>query len=332
MPTLQTDDPLLTPTSERFCLFPVRHDDIYRMYKQAVASYWTVEEIDMETDKKHWEKLSADEKHFVSYVLAFFAASDGIVNENLAARFCGEVQAPEARAFYAFQMAIESVHNEAYSLMIDTLVGDAAEKALLFSAVDTVSCIQRKAAWAEKWISSSSKFAVRLVAFACVEGIFFSGSFAAIFWLKKRGIMPGLSFANELISRDEGLHRDFACLLHTKLLDKCTEAEVHAVVREAVEIEHEFVETALPVNLIGINAVLMKQYIEFVADHLVATLGFKKVYRTANPFDWMELISLTGKTNFFERRVGEYAKAGVMSGLEAGGKARNHSFTVDDDF
>jgi ribonucleoside-diphosphate reductase subunit M2 len=271
------------------------------MYKQAVASYWTVEEIDMETDRRQWPTLTDDERHFITHVLAFFASSDGIVNENLCARFSNEVQVPEARAFYAFQMAIESVHNEAYSLMIDTLVDGTEAKAHLFGAIDTIPCVTRKAQWAAKWITSNANFATRLVAFAVVEGIFFSGSFAAIYWLKKRGLCPGLTFANELISRDEGLHRDFACLLHTKLAEPCTEAEVHAIVREAVEIEHDFVENALPVGLIGMNAELMKDYISFVANHLVTSLGFSKVYEVVNPFDWMELISMSGKTNFFER-------------------------------
>jgi len=325
-------DPILAPTNDRFCLFPIQHDDIFRMYKQAVASYWTVEEIDMETDRRQWPTLTDDERHFITHVLAFFASSDGIVNENLCARFSNEVQVPEARAFYAFQMAIESVHNEAYSLMIDTLVDGTEAKAHLFGAIETIPCVNRKAQWAAKWITSNANFATRLVAFAVVEGIFFSGSFAAIYWLKKRGLCPGLTFANELISRDEGLHRDFACLLHTKLSEPCSEADVHAIVREAVEIEHDFVENALPVGLIGLNAELMKDYISFVADHLVTSLGFSKVYGVPNPLEYMELISLQGKTNFFERRVGEYAKAGVMAGIDKGGSTKNHSFTVEEDF
>jgi len=294
-------DPILAPTNDRFCLFPIQHDDIFRMYKQAVASYWTVEEIDMETDRRQWPTLTDDERHFISRVLAFFASSDGIINENLCARFSNEVQVPEARAFYSFQMAIESVHNEAYSLMIDSLVEGTEAKAHLFNAIETIPCVTRKAQWAAKWITSNANFATRLVAFAVVEGIFFSGSFAAIYWLKKRGLCPGLTFANELISRDEGLHRDFACLLHTKLVEPCSEADVHAIVREAVEIEHDFVENALPVGLIGMNADLMKDYILFVADHLVTSLGFSKVYGVTNPLEYMELISLQGKTNVSSR-------------------------------
>ncbi len=320
---------------ERFTMFPIRHDDMWRMYKQAVASFWTAEEIDLEDDVKHWESLTDDEKHFVSHVLAFFGSSDGIVMENLAARFLNDVDVPEARAFYSFQMFIETVHSEVYSLLLDRFVKDSEQKVRLFRAIETIPCVGRKAEWAMRWIGSKSTFAERLVAFACVEGIFFSGSFCAVYWLKKRGLMPGLSFSNELISRDEGLHRDFACLLYGKLReighDPLDPSRVAEIVREAVEIEKSFVCDALPVRLVGMNDELMSQYIEFVADHLLAQMGVPKEYGAANPFDWMELISLHGKTNFFEKRVGDYQKNGVMAGVA--GEARNdRQFTVDEDF
>ena len=326
-------DPLLTPNEGRFCLFPVQHDDMYKMYKQAVSSFWTSDELDLAVDQKQFrEVLSDDERHFIKHVLAFFAASDGVVNENLAARFATEVQVAEARSFYSFQQAIEAVHSETYSLLIDTLVDDTKEKDVLFRAITTLPCVARKADWARRWITSNESFATRLIAFAIVEGVFFSGSFCAIFWLKKRGLMPGLTFSNELISRDEGLHRDFAVLLHSKLLDPCKQADVFAMMREAVDIELDFVCDALPVSLLGMNAELMSQYIRFVADHLLTSLGFDKLYGDPNPFEWMELISLQGKTNFFEKRVGDYAKAGVMVSTEKDAQEKNHAFTTDADF
>lgn len=295
------------------------------MYKQAEASFWTAEEIDLSADLKDWEKLNPGEKHFITHVLAFFAASDGIVNENLAVNFMREVQLPEARCFYGFQIMIENIHSETYSLLIDTYIKDTAEKNRLFHAIDTVPCVQKKAEWALKWISRGS-FAERLIAFAAVEGIFFSGSFCSIFWLKKRGLMPGLSFSNELISRDEGLHCDFACLLYGMLEEKLPVETVHRMIADAVSIEQEFVTDALPVNLIGMNAKLMSQYIEFVADRLLVALGCPKIYNATNPFDFMELISLQGKTNFFEKRVAEYQKAGVM------GQTSENVFKTDEDF
>ena len=299
------------------------------MYKKHVASFWTVEEIDLSSDYRDWEKLTGDEQHFIKHVLAFFAASDGIVNENLAEQFIREVQIPEARCFYGFQIAMENIHSETYSLLIDTYVKDAKEKDLLFRAIETMPCVNRKASWALAWINPNKSFAERLVAFAAVEGIFFSGSFCAIFWLKKRAMMPGLTFSNELISRDEGLHSDFACLLYSMLKNKLSQAQVAAIIEDAVRVETSFVCDALSVSLIGMNADLMKQYIEFVADRLVVALGYTRLYNTKNPFDWMEMISLQGKTNFFEKRLGEYQKAGVMNTQEQLGSDR---FVLDADF
>jgi ribonucleoside-diphosphate reductase beta chain len=319
-------EPLLQENKKRFVLFPIQHPEIWKMYKQAEASFWTAEEIDLAPDLKDWERLSSDEQHFVKHVLAFFAASDGIVNENLAERFLSEVQVPEARCFYGFQIAIENIHSETYSLLIDTYIKDSIEKDRLFNAIDTVPCVTKKAEWAMKWISGDASFAERLVAFAAVEGIFFSGSFCSIFWLKKRGLMPGLTFSNELISRDEGLHCDFACLLYSMLNNKMEEWRIRAIITEAVAIEKEFILDALPVSLIGMNAKLMSEYIEFVADRLLVALGYSKAYGTANPFPWMDLISLQGKTNFFEKRVAEYQKAGVMN------KKEDQVFTLDEDF
>jgi len=320
------EETLLKENPMRFVLFPINHDAIWHMYKKAVASFWTVEEVDLGCDMVDWEKLSDGERHFISHVLAFFAASDGIVNENLAMRFSNEVQLPEARCFYGFQIAIENIHSEMYSLLIDTYIRDEAQKTHLLQAIETVPSVTKKAQWALRWIDEGT-FPERLIAFAFVEGIFFSGSFCAIFWLKKRGLMPGLTFSNELISRDEGLHRDFACLLYSMLEKKLPEGRVLEIVQDAVEMEKEFVTSALPVNLIGINSGMMCQYIEFVADHLLGSLGLDKVYGTTNPFDWMELISLEGKTNFFEKRVGEYAKSGLMN------EAKEDSmFTLDADF
>lgn len=320
-------EPILEPTNDRFVIFPIKHKEIWAMYKQAEASFWTAEEIDLGQDMTDWEnKLTKDERHFIKHVLAFFAASDGIVNENLAINFLNEVQYPEARCFYGFQIAIENIHAETYSLLIDTLIKDNKEKDFLFNAIETLPCVAKKADWAMKWIENGN-FAQRLVAFAAVEGIFFSGSFCSIFWLKKRGLMPGLAFSNELISRDEGLHCDFACMLYNQLQNKLTVAEVTTIISEAVEYEKEFVTDAIPVALIGMNAKLMCEYIEFVADRLLGELGCPKIYNSQNPFDFMEMISLQGKTNFFEKRVSEYQKAGVM-----GDGTGQHSFTTDADF
>lgn len=282
------------------------------MYKKAEACFWTAEEIDLAADANDWLKLSSNEKHFVSHVLAFFAASDGIVNENLASNFSSEIQSAEARCFYGFQLAIENIHSEVYSLLIDTYIRDIQEKTRLLSAIETVPCVQKKANWALKWFDRNiNSFAERIVAFAAVEGIFFSGSFCSIFWLKKRGLMPGLCFSNELISRDEGMHCDFACLIYKKLVTQLPQSRVFEIIGDAVLIECEFVRDALPVELIGMNSKLMSQYIEFCADRLLVALGCEKKFKTINPFDWMESISLQGKTNFFEKRVSEYAKSGV---------------------
>ena len=322
----QIQEPILQENKDRFVLFPIKHNSMWEMYKKAEASFWTAEEIDLQQDLSDWNnKLSADEQHFIKHVLAFFAASDGIVNENLAVNFMQEVQFPEARCFYGYQIMIENIHSETYSLLIDTYIKDPAEKDKLFHAIDTVPCVGRKAEWAMRWISNGS-FAERLIAFAAVEGIFFSGSFCSIFWLKKRGLMPGLSFSNELISRDEGLHCDFACLLYTELKNPLPKEQVRDIIMNAVEIEKEFVTDALPVRLIGMNAEMMRQYIEFVADRLLVSLGCEKVYQVSNPFDFMELISLQGKTNFFEKRVAEYQKAGVMADKE------KNQFSLEEDF
>lgn len=313
---LEKKEPLLKSNISRFVLFPIQHDDIWTMYKKAEASFWTAEEIDLSNDRKDWDGLKDDERHFIKYVLAFFAASDGIVLENIGDRFLTEVQVPEARCFYAFQAAIENIHSETYSLLLDTYIDNKTEKHDLFNSIETIPCIKKKAEWAMKWMTSKNSFAERLVAFAAVEGIFFSGSFCAIYWLKKRGKMPGLTFSNELISRDEGLHRDFACLLYEKLeYTKLDESVIAKIIKDAVEIEKEFICDAIPVALIGMNSKMMSQYIEFVADHLLIEMGCEKVYNTSNPFDWMEMISMQGKTNFFEKRVGEYQKAGVMNSL-----------------
>lgn len=322
-------EPLLKENKFRYVLFPIQDNDIWDMYKKAEASFWTAEEIDLASDLKDWQdKLSSNERHFVSHILAFFAASDGIVNENLCMNFATEVQSPEARCFYGFQMAVENIHSETYSLLIDTYIRDPKEKLHLLHAIDTVPCVQKKAYWALKWCDNSkASFAERCIAFAAVEGIFFSGSFCAIFWLKKRGLMPGLCFSNELISRDEGLHCDFACLMYSKLENKLSEERIKEILCDAVEMEKEFVVDALPVELIGMNSKLMCQYIEFCADRLLVALGHSKHYNTSNPFEWMELISLQGKTNFFEKRVGEYAKSGV-----GGNHEDNHVFDLDEDF
>jgi ribonucleoside-diphosphate reductase beta chain len=319
-------EPILKENKDRFVLFPIQHNEIWDMYKKAEASFWTAEEVDLSHDQKDWEVLNENERHFIKHVLAFFAASDGIVNENLAVNFMREVQLPEARCFYGFQIMMENIHSETYSLLIDTYIKDNADKQKLFHAIETVPCVKKKAEWALRWVRQGS-FAERLVAFAAVEGIFFSGSFCSIFWLKKRGIMPGLSFSNELISRDEGLHCDFACLLYGFLGSKLNAERVQEIIGNAVEIEKEFVVDALPVDLIGMNSKLMCQYIEFVADRLLVALGYRKLYGASNPFDFMELISLQGKTNFFEKRVGEYQKAGVMNGHK-----QDYSFNTTEDF
>ena len=309
MSKIQTE-PLLAPDDNRFVTFPIKYQDIWEMYKKQVECFWRAEEIDLSKDLTQWDSLEQGEKYFVSMILAFFAASDGIVLENLASRFMNDVQVSEARAFYGFQIAMESIHSEVYSLLIETYIKDKEEKSKLFNAIENFPCIKKKSDWAQKWIHDNrSSFATRLVAFACVEGIFFSGAFCSIYWLKKRGLMPGLTFSNELISRDEALHCEFAVLLYSKLLKKIDKARIHEIIKEAVEIEIEFICEALPCKLIGMNSDLMTQYIKFVADRLVVQLGYKKIYNVANPFDFMELISLEGKTNMFERKIAEYSLA-----------------------
>ncbi len=307
-------EPILQENKNRFVIFPIKHHDIWEFYKKTEASIWTAEEIDLAQDLNDWNnKLSEDEKYFVKHILAFFAASDGIVNENLAQNFVNEVQYAEAKFFYGFQIMMENIHSETYSLLIDTYVKDETEKDELFNAIERFPAIKKKAEWALKWIESDS-FAERLIAFAAVEGIFFSGSFCSIFWLKKRGLMPGLTFSNELISRDEGVHCDFAVHLHNHhLKNKVTKARIREIIVDALDIEREFITESIPVSLIGMNSVLMTQYLEFVTDRLLVELGCKREYNTANPFDFMDMISLQGKTNFFEKKVGEYQKSGVMN-------------------
>ncbi|BDB53977.1 MAG: Ribonucleoside-diphosphate reductase subunit beta [Bacteroidota bacterium] len=307
-------EPILQENKDRFVIFPIKHQDIWEWYKKQEACIWTAEEIDLHTDLNDWNnKLNADEKYFIKHILAFFAASDGIVNENLAENFVSEVQYPEAKFFYGFQIMMENIHSETYSLLIDTYVKDEAEKHELFHAIETFPAIKEKAEWALKWISSES-FAERLIAFAAVEGIFFSGSFCSIYWLKKRGLMPGLTFSNELISRDEGMHCDFAVHLHNNhLVNKVPKARITEILTDALSIERKFITESLPASLIGMNANLMTQYLEFVTDRLLVELGCDRVYNSSNPFDFMDMISLQGKTNFFEKRVGEYQKAGVMN-------------------
>ena len=291
-------------------MFPIRYDDVWQMYKKQVDCFWRAEEIDLTKDLTHWNGLSSDERYYISMILAFFAASDGIVLENLAQRFMSDVQVSEVRAFYGFQIAMENIHGETYSILIETYIKDSIEKDKLFNAIENFPCIKKKSDWAQKWIHDNrSSFATRLVAFACVEGIFFSGAFCSIFWLKKRGLMPGLTFSNELISRDEALHCEFAILLYSKLIKKMNKARIHEIIKEAVEIETEFICEALPCRLIGMNSQMMTQYIQFVADRLCVQLGYDKIYGVANPCDFMELISLDSKTNFFEKRLGDYALA-----------------------
>lgn len=327
---MSVNEPILDKSNDRFVLLPIKYDDIWEMYKKSMASFWTAEEIDLYQDLEDWKKLNDDERHYIKHVLAFFSASDGIVNENLCLRFYNDVQIPEARCFYGFQIAMENIHAETYGLLIDTYIDDPKEKDYLFKAIDNIPCIQKKADWAMKWIySDEASFATRLLAFAAVEGIFFSGSFCSIFWLKKRGLMPGLTFSNELISRDEGLHTDFACLLYKHLKNKLPQETVQELIKEAVEYEKAFITEALPVSLIGMNADQMGQYIEFVADRLLLELGCEEIYHANNPFDWMELISLQGKTNFFEKRVAEYQKAGVMNSVSGDG---GFDFNLDMDF
>lgn len=323
----QINEPILEENKDRFVLFPIKHDDIWSFYKKAEASFWTAEEIDLAQDILDWEnKLNDDERYFIKHVLAFFAASDGIVNENLAENFVAEVQYTEAKFFYGFQIAMENIHSETYSLLIDTYIKDGAEKAKLFNAIETMNCVKKKADWALRWIDEGN-FAERLVAFAAVEGIFFSGSFCSIFWLKKRGLMPGLAFSNELISRDEGLHCDFACLLYNDHLNnKLPKSQVREIILDAVEIEKEFILEALPVRLIGMNSDLMSQYIEFVSDRLLVELGCEKEFNVSNPFDFMDTISIQRKTNFFENRVAEYQKSGITADKE------KQSFSTDEDF
>jgi ribonucleotide reductase beta subunit family protein with ferritin-like domain len=319
---------LFQENPNRFVLFPIKYDDIWRMYKKALGSIWTVEEVDLSKDSRDWDSLNENEKHFIEYILAFFAGSDGIVLENLAQRFCNDIQIPEAKCFYGFQIAMENIHSEMYSLLIDTLVKDNDKKMTLFNAIETIPSIEKKAQWALKWIKDKdSNYATRLIAFAAVEGIFFSGAFCSIFWLKKRGLMPGLSVSNELISRDEALHTEFAILIYSHLNKKLNKNTVEDIIKEAVSIEKEFIIESIPCKLIGMNSDLMSQYIEFVADRLIVQLGYEKIYNSSNPFEFMEMISLEGKTNFFEKRVTEYAKTGVKPN-----NVTNKDIVIDADF
>jgi ribonucleoside-diphosphate reductase subunit M2 len=318
-------DPLLLSDDNRFVMFPIKHNDIWEMYKKQVDCFWRPEEVDLSKDISNWESLNDNEQYFISMILAFFAASDGIVLENLASRFMNDIQLSEARAFYGFQIAMENMHSETYSLLIETYIKDKEQKDKLFNAITNFPCIKKKSDWAQKWIHDNrSSFATRLVAFACVEGIFFSGAFCSIYWLKKRGLMPGLTFSNELISRDEALHCEFAILLYSKLQKKIDKSRIHEIIKEAVDIEIEFICEALPCRLIGMNSDLMTQYIKFVADRLAVQLGYKKIYNISNPFDFMELISLEGKTNFFEKRNDSYALANKTQ--------NNDTFELTEDF
>ena len=326
---MNKQEPILTENPGRFVIFPVQHDDIWQMYKKHESTFWTAEEIHLTEDLQDWEKLSDNERHFIKNVLAFFAASDGIVNENIAENFVREVQYTEAKFFYGFQIMMENIHSETYSLLINTYIKDSAERDYLFNAIDNIPAVKKKADWALRWIDNGS-FAERLIAFAAVEGIFFSGSFCSIFWLAKRGIMKGLSFSNELISRDEGLHCDFACLLYNQhIVNKLDKSILEKIITDAVVIEKEFVTESLPVGLIGMNADLMCEYIEFVADRLLVSLGNPRVYNAKNPFPFMEMLSLQGKTNFFERKVGDYSKSGVSNGEQVGS---SKNFTIDAEF
>lgn len=331
---LDVIEPLLKPNPRRFVLFPIEHPDIWNFYKKAEACFWTAEEIDLGTDRYDFEtRLNDKERHFIEVILAFFAASDGIVLENLASNFMVEVQLPEARCFYGFQAMIENIHSEVYSLLIDTYITDKDRKSTLLDGIESLPAIAKKAEWTLRWFDRErASFAERLVAFAIVEGIFFSASFCAIFWIKKRGIMPGLTFSNELISRDEGLHCDFACLLYSKLYNKLSSEKIREIVLDAVGIEHEFVQSALPFELIGMNSDSMCAYVNFVADRLVIALGYPKIFNAQNPFDWMEMISIQGKTNFFERRVGEYSKANITTTSSTEGRSQTRVFRTDEDF
>lgn len=302
-------EPLLTPDDNRYVIFPIQHDDIWKMYQKAVDSFWIVQEVNLAQDMNDWNSLTEDERHFIKMILGFFAASDGVVNENLGSRFMSEVQWSEARAFYSFQIAMETIHSQMYSLLIDTYITDKNEKLKLFEATKNYPCIAKKFNWGKKWITDQSNFAVRLVAFSVVEGILFSAAFCSVYWLKKRGLMPGLTFSNELISRDEALHTEFAILLYSKLERKLSQTQVHDIIKEAVDIEKEFITDAIPCRMIGMNSKLMVQYIEFVADRLALQLGYEKIYNSTNPFDFMELISIESKVNFFERTNSEYALA-----------------------
>merc|ERR1719211_30788 len=322
---LEKDEPLLRDNPQRWVMFPIKYPEVWEMYKKHEASFWTAEEIDLSQDNADWEKLTTAERHFIKHILAFFAASDGIVLENLAAQFSTEIQIPEARAFYGFQMAMENIHSETYSLLIEQYIRDPVEKEAVFDAINTMPPVQEKAQWAMQWMNTENSFAERIVAFAAVEGVLFSGSFCAIYWLKKRGLMPGLTFSNELISRDEGLHAEFACMLYGMLQNKLPEDVVQGIIRGAVEVERRFICEALSCDLIGMSAKLMTKYIEFVADRLLTALGHSKIFGAVNPFDWMELISLQGKTNFFEKRVGEYQKAGVMTSTMQSGAGQEES-------
>ena len=328
----QSNEPLLVEDENRYVMFPIKDEDIWQMYKKQVDCFWRAEEIDLSKDLKSWENLDDNEKYFIKMILAFFAASDGIVLENLGIRFMSDVQLAEARAFYGFQIAMENIHSEMYSLLIDTYISDENEKNILFNAIDTIPSVSRKAHWALKWIDDEdATYATRLVAFAAVEGIFFSGSFCAIYWLKNRGLMPGLTFSNELISRDEGMHTDFACLMYemntqTTQENRLSQETIREIIEEAVDIEKEFITESLPCNLIGMNSDLMKQYIEYVADRIVQQMGYEPIWNATNPFSFMELISLRPKSNFFEIKVGEYKKAGV------GKKEEENNFNIDSDF
>jgi ribonucleoside-diphosphate reductase beta chain len=318
---------LLSEEEKRYVIFPIKHEPFWEMYKKAQANFWTAEELDLTKDLKDYNNLSNDEKHFLNNILAFFAASDGIVNENLVERFCNEVQILEAKFFYGFQIAIENIHSDTYSLLIDTYIKDLTLKNKLLNAVETIPSVHKKAEWALKWISDKSDFSKRVIAFACVEGIFFSGAFCSIFWLKKRGLMPGLCHSNELISRDEGLHTEFAVLMHHSLKNKCSDKDILEIVREAVSIEKEFITESLPCKLIGMNNDLMIEYIEYIADRLLLMLGLDKIYNAKNPFDWMEAISIQGKTNFFEKRVGEYSNV-----ANPNANSEDNKFEIDEDF
>jgi ribonucleoside-diphosphate reductase beta chain len=323
----QNKEILLSEEEKRYVIFPIKHEPFWEMYKKAQANFWTAEELDLSKDMKDYIELTDDERHFINNVLAFFAASDGIVNENLVERFCNDVQILEAKFFYGFQIAIENIHSETYSLLIDTYIKDLVLKDKLLNAIETIPSVKKKAEWALKWIGDTSNFSKRVIAFACVEGIFFQGSFCSIFWLKKRGLMPGLCHSNELISRDEGLHTEFAVLIHHNLKNKCSDEDIYTIVKEAVVIEKEFITESLPCRLIGMNNDLMKQYIEYHADYLLSMLGLEKLYNSVNPFDWMESISIQGKTNFFEKRVGEYSNA-----ANPNANNEDNQFELDEDF